>query len=158
MPSSFTAFLARSLVLFEDELPVVYREIARRVGDREVSCAVDAERITIRSDGLRLRLTRDVAAPVVFLRTSRDVIADLLHARTTLAEAVWADRILLRGDLSDLIHFHDGLMAYLAGAVRCPSFPELLDEYLDRFPDRAADGVRADDSIETSPEHLRGAA
>jgi hypothetical protein len=131
VPNSFTHFLARSLVLFEDELPALYREIARRVGVREVRCHVDFDRVTIFSDGRRLHLSRRVEAPVVQLSTSRQVIVDLVHAKATLKDALWDDRILLRGNLDDLLAFHDGLMAYLQGSVRCPSFPELLEQYLE---------------------------
>jgi hypothetical protein len=127
---SFTPFLARALTLFEDEVPAVYRELARRVATREVRCDIDGDRITIRCDGHRLRLERRSVSPAVYIRTSRDVIVDLVEGGTSLMDAVWEERIFLRGELEDLVAFHDGLAAFLSGAVRCPAFPELLDDYL----------------------------
>jgi hypothetical protein len=130
VPKTFTHFLARSLVLLEDELPRIYAEVARSVGDREVRCRVDEDEISVFGDGTRLRLARETRQPAVRVVAKRQVIVDVVLARTTLQDALWEDRIVLLGSLDDLVAFHDALMAYVGGAVRCPSFPELLDEYL----------------------------
>lgn len=130
MHKTFTHFLARSLVLLEDELPGIYAEVARRVGEREVLCRVDDDAIVIVGDRRRLRLRREAKDPAVSVLTTKRVIADVALARITLEDALWEDRIVLRGSLGDLVAFHDALLAYLGGAVRCPSFPDLLDEYL----------------------------
>jgi hypothetical protein len=148
---TFTHFLARSLTLFEDEQPRIYAEIAARVGIREVRCDVDGDLITIRGDGSRLHLTRAVDAPAVRIRTSREVILALIDAETTLQDALWDDRILLKGLLPDLLAFHDGLMAFLHGAVRCPSFPDLLQEYLGASPDRRTVMVVVDSESASAP-------
>ena len=39
------------------------------------------------------------------------------------------DAILLRGTTEDLAAFHDGLVTYVSGAVRCLSFPLVLDRF-----------------------------
>ena len=67
--------------------------------------------------------------PTAELVTSRNTILSILDARLTLAEAVLSDAIVLKGHVDDLIAFHDGLMTYVRGAVRSPSFPRLLDHF-----------------------------
>jgi hypothetical protein len=47
----------------------------------------------------------------------------------SLLDAVLEERIVMLGSVPDICAFHDGLMAYLHGAVRCRSFPELLRRY-----------------------------
>jgi hypothetical protein len=67
--------------------------------------------------------------PTAELVTSRNTILNILDARLTLAEAVLSDAIVLKRHVDDLIAFHDGLMTYVRGAVRSPSFPRLLDRF-----------------------------
>ncbi len=65
------------------------------------------------------------------METTRAVILDLVDARAGLVEAILDDRLGLRGALPELARFHDGLMLYLHGAMRAPSFPGLLRRYRD---------------------------
>ena len=126
----FSRFLARSLALLADELPEYHRLVATRIGRREVLLHVDGEDITVQSFPPRLTLTLKSHAPDVELWTKRAAISRLINGEDTLVDAILGDRVVLRGTVDDLIAFHDGLMAYLHGAVRCPAFAELRDEYL----------------------------
>jgi hypothetical protein len=83
----------------------------------------------VRCAGGVARVTAEARAPAVECRTTRRAILDLVDARTTLMAAVVADRVWLRGSVEDLLAFHDGLMVYLGGAVRSPSFPWLLRQF-----------------------------
>ncbi len=69
--------------------------------------------------------------PTVELTTTRRAILQVIDAQMTLTQAVLSDAILLKGQADDLAVFHDGLMTYVRGAVRCPSFPPLLDTFRD---------------------------
>jgi hypothetical protein len=127
----FTRFLARSLALLEDELPSVHAEIARRLGLRDVGVDVEGETLVIRSDGQRLEIVLEAHGDEpVFIRTDHAVISGLIQGAFGLLDAVWDERIVLEGRVDDLVAFHDGLMAYLHGAVRAPGFTDLLDAYL----------------------------
>jgi hypothetical protein len=53
----------------------------------------------------------------------------LIDARLTLLDAVLSDALAMTGAPDDLLAFHDGLIAYVHGAVRAPSFPALLSAY-----------------------------
>lgn len=127
---SFSRFLARSLALLEDELPDFYCRVPKAIGMRRVLLHVDDERIGVISGARRLSLTMEMTSPDVELRTTRSAIVRLVDGTDSLVDAILADRVVLRGTVDDLIAFHDGLMAYLHAAVRCPGFQELRDEYL----------------------------
>lgn len=129
-PRSFTTFLARSLALLEDEMPSAYSAVASHLGGREVLLHVDEETLSVRGAGERLHLSFVGTAPVVELRTCRDVIAALIEGEITLLDAVLSERLVLVGSVDDLVAFDAGLIAYLNGAVRCPAFPNLRDDYL----------------------------
>ena len=128
--ASFAAFLARSLTLLARELPWGYAAMSRALGRRTVTIEVDGEPCGVLCDGASVRLAGlATIQPDVECRTTRRAIHDLVDARTTLAEAVVEDRVFLRGDVDDLLAFHDGLMGYLGGAVRSPGFVWLLREF-----------------------------
>lgn len=127
--ASFASFLTRSLGLLERELPWGYAAVCRALGAREVLIEVDGERTPVVCTGSGLRVEKVSKAPVVECRTSRCAIVDLVDARMTLVEAVERERVWLCGTVDDLLAFHDGLMAYLGGAVRSPSFVGLLGEF-----------------------------
>ena len=130
---SFVAFLARSLSLLEAELPQIATRVAASVGARNVACQIDDERFGIVSDGKCLRvITQPAAKSEVEIATTRAVIRTLLEGETTLEDALWNERILLKGELDDILAFNDGLHVYLCGAVRSPSFPDLMSDYLTR--------------------------
>jgi len=112
--------------------------MCRTLAPRAVRIALDGEVVTVACTPERATLldasdapdvldALDAAdAPDVEVRTSRAAIVALIDARSTLVESVLADRVELRGKLDDLVAFHDGLVVYLHGAVRAPSFPALL--------------------------------
>lgn len=127
--ASFASFLTRSLELLARELPWVYTLLCAALSPREVSIEVDGEISAVFCSTTSLRVTQRPEAPVVECRTSRAAIVDLIDARLTLVQAVVEDRVWLRGDVDELLAFHDGLMIFLGGAVRSPSFPGLLREF-----------------------------
>jgi hypothetical protein len=127
--ASFASFLARSLTLLERELPWGYAAVCRALGEREVLIEVDGEKTPVMATGSVLRVERSSRAPVVECRTSRRAIVDLVDGKMTLVEAVESELVWLSGTVDDLLAFHDGLMAYLGGAVRSPSFVGLLGEF-----------------------------
>lgn len=130
-PANFVGFLARSLALLEAELPLFHARVAEAVGVKNVACRIDDEEFWILSDGKRLCLTTHRCSKYeVEIRTSRALIRALLEGELTLEDALWSERILLKGELDDILSFNDGLHVYLCGAVRSPSFSDLMSDYL----------------------------
>ena len=63
------------------------------------------------------------------LRTTRREIVALAEAERSLVSSVLLGETVLRGRVEDLAAFHDGLLEFLRGAVRSPSFPGLMDAF-----------------------------
>ena len=57
-----------------------------------------------------------------------------------LADAVLSGALELSGDLESLVAFHEGLMLYLAGAVRSLEFPRLLEAFRRQRPSGQKEG------------------
>ncbi len=120
------ALLDESLGMLAREQPALHARMCAQLQHRAVEVRVDAERffLCVTPDAARV----DTAARPSDARihTGRRAIADVLGARVSLAEAVLADRVELIAPLDTLLVLHEGLVTYVHGAVRCPSFPALL--------------------------------
>ena len=130
MPETrFADFLATSLQALDRELPQAYALLCTHLAGQQLAIEVDGEMVGLSFAGGRARLLARAAPATVHVVTSRALIFDLIDARCTLLQAVLSDRLLVRGAPQELLAFHDGLLAYLHGAVRAPSFPPLLRAY-----------------------------
>jgi hypothetical protein len=127
--ATFADFLGRSLSLLRREIPWVYARMCGELEPREVLIWVDDLATSVLCEAAEVRILDAPQAPDVELRTTSAEILDLIDAERTLVEAILAGRITLRGRVDDLIAFHDGLVTYLHGAVRSPSFPPLLASF-----------------------------
>jgi hypothetical protein len=124
---SFAVLVRRSLVVLRQEHPVAYQALCSQLAGELLLVVVEDEEI-------RLAFTRDAvrevealaASPTTEFRTDRRTLIDILEGRSSLLEAVLGDRVYLLGAPRSLWRFHEGLVSYLQGAVRCPSFPPLL--------------------------------
>jgi hypothetical protein len=96
---------------------------------RTLRLHVEHERVAVRFAPEEARVVDDDGECALELQTTRRTILDVIDARRTLMGAVLADRLMVRGTPRDVLAFHDGLMAYVQGAVRARSFPELLKRY-----------------------------
>ena len=128
---SFTSFLVESFATLRRELPDVYRALCWHFDRREVTITVADELVVLRFEAQQVRRVAHALHPAITVATSKDSILSLVNARVTLVDAVLSDQLQLRGSPDDLLTFHDGLMIYLHGAVRAPSFPRLLRAYCD---------------------------
>jgi hypothetical protein len=127
--ASFGAFLSASFALLAGEVPSVYRTMCRQLSPRSVQLRVDGELTCLEFCGERVRHVDALAQPVIEVETERETILGLVDARHNLMQAVLDDRLMLRGSPDDLLAFHEGLMTYLHGAFRAPSFRKLLLEF-----------------------------
>lgn len=136
---SFARFLLRSLSALRRDLPWIHARLCARLAPRELRLEVDGEGIGLRCGEDEIRRVEPPCAPAAFARTDRATILDLVDARLSLLDALLEERLVVQGAIGDVIAFHDGLLIYLHGAVRDPSFPALLRE-LRRGAEGGADG------------------
>lgn len=127
--STFTAFLATAFATLERELPWAYVGVARRLAPRAVRLEVDGELVGLRFSSGAVAFEPDVVDPAITVRTDRAAILAVIDAEASLLSAVLDERLHLQGTPDDLLAFHDGLVLWVHGAVRAPSFPALLRRF-----------------------------
>ena len=127
--TTFAEFLAESFDLLRREVPQAHAEVCRRLAPRGVRLHVGAEDVAVRFERSGTRFPAAPGAASVDVETNRETILALIDAETTLVDAVLDGSLVLRGAGDDLLAFHDGLVAYVHGAVRAPSFPGLLRRF-----------------------------
>jgi hypothetical protein len=126
----FRTFLERSFAVLRDEVPDIYAHFGAALAGSDVRIRVDDDVTLLQFRGARIDFDERSAGPsTVDVVTSRGAILELLEARSTLLEAVVADRLFLRGATEDLLAFYDALMTFLHGAFRAPAFPKLLTTF-----------------------------
>ena len=124
-----TWYIAKSLIALRQECSTAYFLMCGQLAPRRARLVIDGESVTLAFDPSGVHVLPEPIEPTAELVTSRTTILNVLDARLTLAEAVLSDAIVLKGHVDDLTAFHDGLMTYVRGAVRSPSFPRLLDRF-----------------------------
>jgi hypothetical protein len=102
-----------------------------RLAGRDLRLVVDGEPVALSFTRDEALLRTRVEQPHVELATSRRTILDVVDARATLVSAALIDALTLRGRPDDVLAFHEGLVAYVHGGVRAPSFRGLLREFRD---------------------------
>jgi hypothetical protein len=126
---SLAWFIATSLEALHAECPAAYALLCAQLAPRRARLTVDGETVMLTFEAGAVRVLTRARNPAVQLVTTRRTILDVIDARLTLQEAVLAEAILLKGRPNDLAAFHEGLIMYVRGAVRCPAFPPLLDRF-----------------------------
>jgi hypothetical protein len=127
--SSIARFIGTSLETLRYEFPTAYLLLGTQLASCSLLLVIDGEPVALTFDPGGAHLRPQLYNPTIQLHTSRQTILDVIDANLTLHEAVLADAILLQGDIADLAAFHEGLLTYVRGVVRCPSFPALLDRF-----------------------------
>lgn len=127
-PLEFPAFLERSLELLADEVPEAYAALGRSLARCPLGIVIDGSSSVLWFENGRHALAR-AGARGAELRTTGSVILALVDGDATLLETLRSDALFLRGTTDAIAHLDTALGAYLAGAVRAPSFPRLLDRY-----------------------------
>lgn len=122
VPVPVAALLRRSLEHLAAEIPSGYRRAADALGPLVVEIEVDGEVFALRGGDAMTVAEGGGGGPAgVRIATSRAAIGAVLDAETSLAAAVDADLVRVRGTLDDLLRAHDALIAYVHAAARAPS-------------------------------------
>ena len=123
----------KELTRLGDEIARARRALCETLAGRCSVLSVDGEVVTIEASSARIVVRPGEPAPGVAVaarcRTSRQTIWAVLEAQLELMDAIRSDQLSLVGALLDLVAFHDALLQYVNGAVRCVSFPALRDEF-----------------------------
>jgi hypothetical protein len=122
-------FVEESLATLRHECPTAYVQLCTLLKPREVLMLIDSETITLTFDHMRVHILPQLRRPTLSLQTTRQTILDVVDDRLRINEAVLVDAILLQGDVDDLALFYEGLLTYVRGAIRCPTFPALLERF-----------------------------
>lgn len=128
-PLEFAQLLDRSLALMAREAPRAYERLGDAFGASAVRLEVGEERIAVRFAEKRHRLEASARGQSALVRVDRATILALADGELALLDAILCERLWLQGSVDAVIHFDAALLAYLDGALRCPSFPKLLREY-----------------------------
>jgi hypothetical protein len=128
----FGRFLERSFALLRAARPDIYAECCRRLAPRRVRLRVDGRVLHLRFSAAEAVFGDDAPRDTrvaIDVDTTTAAILQVIDAEASLLDAVLDGRLELRGGVDDLLAFHDGLMTYVHGAVRAPSFPRLLRDF-----------------------------
>ena len=126
--------LDESLLVLQREQPASYARLCEALADLRIEIRVDAEWMSVGFEPGGHRVAGESAAAEALdaaarFNTSRDAVLDVLDGRITLAEAVLTGRLEAYAPLARLLELHDALRLYVNAAVRCQSFPGLLDRF-----------------------------
>jgi diacylglycerol O-acyltransferase len=121
--TGLAAYVRTAFDVLRRECPAAFLGVCRRLSPRTVAVEVDGEAVLLAFRPETVDVVSFLDHTDVRLSTTSEAILSVLNAESTLEEAVWRDAIVLRGTAEDLAHFHDALLDYIRGAVRCPSFP-----------------------------------
>lgn len=126
MAEGISALLRQSLGHLAEEVPDSYRLMLDTLGELKVRLDVDGEYVHV-VGGHRFNVYDgpgdDAGADIT---TTRAAVLEVLDAKVGLREAVEAGTVAVRGSLDNVLRAHDTIIAYVHGAVRAPSQPELL--------------------------------
>lgn len=125
-PGEFMLLVQHSLEKLEQECPPAYAALCHRLCKHCLRVSVDGEMFSLSLSGSSLRLLPQVLEATVELEASRQTLLEVLEGRLPLLDAVLQGRLFLRGTSEALIDFHEALVIYVRGAVRCASLPRLL--------------------------------
>lgn len=126
---SLQRFLQESFNTLERECRPAFTGLCTTLSHLSLGFRVDEEEIYLTFLPDQVFFLPLPPAEYLEITTSKAAVLALVDAELTLYEAVAHDKMIIRGDSRAIARFYDGLMLYLKGAVRSPTFPRLLDRF-----------------------------
>jgi hypothetical protein len=123
--------LDESFTVLRREVPEAHRRMCAELEGAGVAIRVNDESVIVACDGTGMRVDEWSGRehPSAEIRTSRKAILQVLNGKLAMANAVLTDAVRARASLETLVRLNRGLALYVHGAVRAPSFPELLKRF-----------------------------
>jgi hypothetical protein len=124
-------FVKTSLAILQVECPPAYERLCQQLSGQNARLQIGGEPIDLifRDDQVSVVAPSDDLTPDTHLETSWQTVLDLADARMSLDQAVLSNAVAVKGEVATVAHFYEGLHVYLSGAIRCPSFPLLLEHF-----------------------------
>jgi N-methylhydantoinase B/oxoprolinase/acetone carboxylase alpha subunit len=132
--TSLGALLEESFEILLREVPEAHRRMCTTLKGAAVSIHVDDDHVVALFDAATATVGNDTSRVTTDVATSRQAIIDVVEGRLSLYDAVLADVVRARAPLDALVQLYDGLVMYVHGAVRSPSFPKLLERFRKSTP------------------------
>ena len=127
-PRSLRSFLDRSLTILAREAPDSYRRLCTTLAGRRLRVSGDDEEFGLDFHDRSVVTTAARGDEAIVAGIDRRTIVAMVDGHLTIEEALRLDRLSVRAAVTDALMAFDGIEIYLRGAVRCPSFPGLLDQ------------------------------
>lgn len=129
VPLSLRSFLDRSLTILAREAPDSYRRLCTMLAGRRLRVTGDNEEFGLDFHDRSVATTAARGDEAIVAGIDRRTIVAMIDGHLTIDEALRLDRFGVRAAVTDALTAFDGIEIYLRGAVRCPSFPGLLDDF-----------------------------
>jgi hypothetical protein len=130
MPSAdFFTFLRTSLSRITAEEPDAHRALVGAMGNLRARLVADGVARTIRFDFPDWTICPGESEIDLEVAFDREIITDLIDGRLTMEDAIYQERLRMRGSVETIERFHGALMVYLEGLIRTPEAPVLLESY-----------------------------
>jgi hypothetical protein len=130
MPSAdFFSFLLTSLSRIAAAEPDAHRSLTDAMGSMRVRLVADGVARIVRFDFPDWRIYAEVSEADLEVALDREIIMDLIDGRLTMEDAIYQERLRVRGSVETIERFHGVLMIYLEGLIRTPEAPVLLESY-----------------------------
>jgi hypothetical protein len=130
MPSAdFFTFLRTSLSRIAAEEPDAHRALVGAMGNLRARLVADGVARTIRFDFPDWTIYAGESETDLEVAFDREIIMDLIDGRLTMEDAIYQERLRMRGSVETIERFHGALMIYLEGLIRTPEAPVLLESY-----------------------------
>jgi hypothetical protein len=123
----FAEIVSDSLAILRDEQPSRYLRVCEAMANRQLCIRTRDETFVVAFDRAPhcasvLPFSSASSDAALALSFEPTLIRDLVTAATSLERALLDEQLVVVGALDDIVACHDGLMAYLHGATRAPSF------------------------------------
>ena len=130
---SVTSFIEVSLDIMQQECFQAYQVMCRQMEGSAILLIISDESIVLHFHNCHvdMLITTEQNSPAFQVSTGVPTILALVDGRSTLLESVLSVEVTLKGEIAEIAQFYAALRTYLRGAVRCPSFPRLLDHFRD---------------------------
>lgn len=126
-PGPLARLVGESFELLARERPDAYARMLALLRGHALVLVLDDEALLLRFDaGVMLEAAAADHAELPRVECRVTTILAVVDAKLSLAAALEADLLRARANLDSLATLHEGLLAYVHGAVRCPGFPALL--------------------------------
>ncbi|HEY7371844.1 MAG TPA: hypothetical protein VIF57_06665 [Polyangia bacterium] len=132
--TGFARLLQESIAILARESPAHLAATRNALGQTIVRISVAGEAPARLVPGRGHDWVQAAEGPAaVEARLDIATLFEVLDGALTVEQAVRGDRLAISGGVDDLLRGHDALGAWLHGALRCPSFTELLQRMRNQY-------------------------